>query len=176
MTATINQQESPSWWLVLLQGIAILILGLLLVTSPGITMASLIVFLGIYWLVDGLFSIIRIFLKDSDTHWGWLLARGILGILAGILVLRHPLMATVLVPTTLVFILGIQGIIIGVIGLVQAFQGGGWSAGIMGGLSVLFGIILLANPLVGAFALPLVLGVFGIIGGIMLIVLAFKLK
>jgi len=46
----------------------------------------------------------------------------------------------------------------------------------LGVLSIIFGLILLSHPVIGAVALPYVLGIFGIIGGIFAIVIAFKLK
>ena len=175
MTAAV-QRVSDKWWVLLLQGIAVLILGILLITNTAITVTTLVVFLGIYWLIDGIFSLIQIFTKTSDLHWGWLLARGILGILAGMYVVRHPLWASILVPTILIIILAIQGIIMGVIGLIQAFKGDGWGAGILGAINILFGIILLASPLIAVWILPIVLGIFGIIGGIALIIFAFKMR
>jgi uncharacterized membrane protein HdeD (DUF308 family) len=48
--------------------------------------------------------------------------------------------------------------------------------GSLGGLSILFGILLLANPIAATLALPWVFGIFGVIGGIMGIIAAFKLK
>jgi uncharacterized membrane protein HdeD (DUF308 family) len=176
MTVATQELEAFPWWLVLIQGIAVLILGVLLLISPGVTTLILIQVLGIYWLIDGIFSLVRIFLKNTEIHWGWLLARGILGILAGIIVMQNPLWSTVLIPATLVIILGIQGIIGGIIGLVQAFRGGGWGAGILGALGLIFGIILLFNPLMGALVLPWVAGIWGIIGGIAAIIIAFKIR
>jgi len=162
------------WWLVLLQGIAALIIGIFLLTSPGITMAILIQFLGIYWLVSGIFSIIAIFIDSSG--WGWKLFSGILGIIAGIIIIQNPLWSTILVQAVLVIVLGIQGIIIGIIGLIQAFQGAGWGAGILGALSIVFGLILLFNTLLAVSILAYVLGIFGIVGGILAIIAAFRLK
>ena len=162
------------WWLVLINGIAALILGILLITSTGSTVLILVQFLGIYWLVSGIFQIIGMFI--DSTAWGWKLFGGILGILAGIIILNHPLISPLVVGGTLVIVLGIQGIIFGIVGLVAAFQGGGWGAGIMGALSVIFGIVLLANPILGAAALPWVLGIFGIVGGIAGIIAAFRMK
>ena len=177
MTATAEGEvQSYPWWLVLIQGIAAIILGVLLISSTRITTVILIQLLGLYWLIDGIFSIIRIFLKNAEISWGWLLARGILGILAGILVLRHPLWSTLLLPAMLVIILGFQGLIGGAIGTVQAFKGAGWGAGILGMLGCLFGLILLFNPFIGGLILPYVVGIFAIIGGIAALVMAFKLK
>jgi uncharacterized membrane protein HdeD (DUF308 family) len=162
------------WWLVLINGIAALILGILLITSTGSTVLILVQFLGIYWLVSGIFQIIGMFI--DSTAWGWKLFGGILGILAGIIILNHPLISPLIVGGTLVIVLGVQGIVFGIVSLVAAFQGGGWGAGIMGALSIIFGIVLLANPILGAAALPWVLGIFGIVGGIAGIIAAFRMK
>jgi uncharacterized membrane protein HdeD (DUF308 family) len=170
------QVENVPWWLVLIQGIATILIGILLLISPGMTTLILIQFLGIYWLVDGIFSLIRIFIKDSDIAWGWLLVRGILGILAGLVVIQHPLWSTLLIPTFLIIVLAIQGIIGGVIGLFQAFKGGGWGAGILGVLNIVFGIILFASPLLAATILPLVVGIFALLGGILAIIISFRLR
>ena len=162
------------WWLVLLEGIAAVIIGILLLAEPRMTITVLIWILGIYWFVAGIFSIISIFIDSSA--WGWKLFIGILGILAGLVIMRHPLWSSLLVPTVAVIVLGIQGLIMGVVRLIQAFQGEGWGAGILGVLSILFGIVLLMNPVIAGLTLPWVLGIFGIIGGIFAIITAFRLK
>ena len=64
----------------------------------------------------------------------------------------------------------------GFMGIFAAFKGGGWGAGIIGILLVIFGCLILANPLVSTLMLPFVLGGFGIIGGIFAIIGAFMLK
>ena len=173
-TAAKPQSYAVPWWLVLIQGIAGVIIGLLLLINPLKTTVFLVQFLGIYWFVSGIFGIVSLFVDSSQ--WGWKLFSGLLGIIAGILILQHPLWSTVLVPTTLVIILGIEGLIIGIVNLIQAFRGGGWGIGILGALSIVFGIILLANLFVSAVALPFVAGAFGVVGGIIAIVYAFKLK
>lgn len=174
--AAAAERISNSWWVFLLQGIAVLILGFLLITNTAVTVTTLVVFLGVYWLIDGIFSLIAIFIKSSNLHWGWLLVRGILGILAGMYVVRHPLWAALLVPTVLIIILAVQGLIMGVISLIQAFKGDGWGTGISGAVNILFGIILLSSPLMAAWILPVVLGIFGIISGIGLIIFAFRVR
>lgn len=175
-TETLMETDVPMtpWWLVLLEGIAAIIIGALLLTSPGATLLILIQFLGIYWFVAGIFKIISIFI--DSTMWGWKLFAGILGILAGIIIIQHPLWSTLLVPATLVIVIGIDGIIIGIVSLIQAFRGGGWGVGILGILSIIFGIILVANPIIGAATLPWVLGIFAIVGGIFAIIMAFRLR
>ena len=176
MTAqtAVSDSRRTYWWLVLLQGIAAVILGILLLTNPVATTVILVQFLGIWWFVGGIFDIVGMFL--DRTAWGWKLFSGILGIIAGLLILNHPLWATVLIPTTLVLIVGIFGIVIGIVSLIRAFQGAGWGTGVLGVLSILFGLVLVANPLLAAIGLPWVLGIFGIVGGIAAIVMAFRLR
>lgn len=166
--------DGVPWWLVLLQGIFAIILGLLLLSSPGMTTLVMIQFIGIYWLIAGIFNLVGIFLDHS--MWGWKLFIGILGVIAGLLVIQHPLWSTALIPTTLVIILGVMGLIFGMVGLIAAFQGGGWGVGILSVLSIIIGIALLGSPVMGAIALPFVIGLFALVGGIAAAVQAFRMK
>jgi uncharacterized membrane protein HdeD (DUF308 family) len=64
----------------------------------------------------------------------------------------------------------------GVIALVQAFRGSGWGAGILGVLGILFGLVVIANPLGSAVGLTWSLGFLGVIGGLAMIFMAFRLR
>ena len=172
----VNQADTAGvpWWLVLIEGIALIVMGLLLLVSPGMTTLILVQFIGIYWLVAGIFKIISIFMDSSG--WGWKLVGGIVGILAGLVVIQHPLWSPFVIGSVLVIILGIQGLIIGVIGLIQAFKGGGWGAAVLGVISILFGLLFLFNVIGFTLALPGAIGILGLIGGLIAIVGAFKLR
>ena len=176
MTALADRTEGTGfpWWLVLLEGVAAAIVGLFLLTAPGATLLVLIQVLGIFWLVCGIFRIISIFMDSS--MWGWKLIGGVFGILAGIVVLQHPLWSSVLVPAIYLVILGIQGIVLGGVSLVMAFRGEGWGVGILGVLSIVFGLVLLFNVWIGVAALPVILGAFGIVGGVLAVVMAFRMR
>ena len=162
------------WWLVLLQGIFAVILGLLLLSYPAITTLVLIQFIGIYWLISGVFHLVGIFLDHTD--WGWKLFAGILGVIAGFLVIQHPLWSTVLIPATLIIILGITALVFGLVSLISVFRGGGWSAGILGVLGILIGLALLTAPLISTANLPMVVGALALVGGIAAIVQAFRMR
>lgn len=176
MTAAVAQKPAHiPWWIVLIQGIAAVILGILLWTNPLQTAKTLVWFIALYWLVSGIIQIVRLFVDRS--HWGWKLFSGIIGILAGwVLLDADPIARTAAFGWALVVILGIQGIIMGIISLVEAFQGGGWGPGIIGALSILFGIVLLGNSMAAALVLPWVIGMFMVVGGIFAIIMAFRLR
>jgi uncharacterized membrane protein HdeD (DUF308 family) len=172
--APMQSSTGVPWWLVLMEGIFAVILGLLLFSAPAMTTAVMVQFIGIYWLVAGIFKVVSIFLDSS--MWGWKLFAGVLGMIAGLLILQHPLWSPFVLAGTLVIVLGIQGIIFGVIGIVQAFSGAGWGPGLLGGLSVILGILLLSNVWIAALSTPWVIGAFALIGGIAAVVQAFRMK
>ncbi|GJQ24123.1 MAG: DUF308 domain-containing protein [Planctomycetia bacterium] len=176
MSTHIRNPLLDLWWLLLLQGISALVLGLLLLTQPVSTVEVIVIFTGAYWLVSGIFAIIRIFTAAGRAHWGWSLLIGIIGILAGIFVLRNPLVSIVLLPEVLVIVIAIQGILIGIFDVVRGFQGDGLGAYVLGVMNILIGLWLWFNPLAAAISLPFVLGIFGLVGGGFLIYYAFQMR
>ena len=175
--ATLAPAPSSSWWVYLLEGIAALVIGILLLTDTEQTVFTLVLFLGIWWFIGGLIDLISLFI--DQTHWGWKLFSGILGIIAGLIVIRHPMWAAVIVPATLVWVLGFFGILIGVMALARAFsaQGAGWGAGILGVISIVLGLILLgANIGIAAITIIYVAAIWAIIGGIVSIIFAFRVR
>lgn len=162
------------WWLVLVEGILAIIVGLMLLVWPVKAFTTLVFFLGIWWLIDGIFDIVSLII--DRTNWVWKLVMGIIGIIAGAFLIQAPLQgALVLAPTT-VIIIGVMGILYGVMGLVNAFQGAGWGAGLIGAISILLGIYLLANTWAVALAVPTVFGILAIAGGFFAIIFAFRMK
>jgi uncharacterized membrane protein HdeD (DUF308 family) len=171
----LQPQQSSIWWVFLLQGLAGIILGLMLLTEPGATMVALTTLLGFYWLIMGVLALVQVFV-DRSTPWIWSLLSGIVGILAGLFVLRHPLIAALTVPTILVIILGVQGLVMGVIEIIGGFKGGGVGSFVLGAVNVLVGLLLLGSPVAAALAVPLVFGLLLVIQGVASIVLAFRVR
>jgi uncharacterized membrane protein HdeD (DUF308 family) len=162
------------WWLVLLEGIFAGIFGLLLLSAPTATLLFLVQVFGFYLFLGGIFRVVSLFTDSSS--WGWKLVGGLLGIIAGIVVLQHPIWSTVIVPTYIIYIIGFIAIAEGVIELIAAFQGSGWGLGILGILRIVFGIILVSNPLLGVLALPIVLGALMLVGGIFAVVVSLRMR
>ncbi len=175
-TETAASVPANPWWIVLVEGIFALIFGIFLITAPGSTSVFLVTVLGFYWLIRGIFSIIEIFIPNTGTHWGWLLFMGILGIIAGMVVLRHPVYATVFVGTFLIIFLAVDALIMGIVGLIRAFTGAGWGPGILGVLTIIIAIFLFANVYGAALALPFIIGAFLIVGGIFAIFFSFRVR
>jgi len=165
--------QLPPWWLVLLEGLAALIIGVYLIVSPVETVILLVQILGFYWLIIGILTLIHLFTDRTDMIWK--LISGILGIVVGIIIIAYPLMSAVVVPATFVIMIGVLAICYGFISLFWAMKTG-WAAAIMGILSIIFGLLLLGSPYIGAVLLLYFLAGLGIVGGIATIFLAFKLR
>ncbi|MEA3336372.1 MAG: DUF308 domain-containing protein [Chloroflexota bacterium] len=184
MTA-VAESHSSRWWIPLLQGILSIIVGIMFLMKPIATSATAVLVLGIYWLIIGGFDLIS--LIWNRTAWGWKLFTGIIGILAGGLIVSSyfgnsamPLVdvlgTTAAVGLALSVVLGILGILYGIFALIGAFTGGGWVAGVLGALGVVFGLIILFNPALVALGLPFVIGIWLLVSGVFLIISAFRLR
>jgi uncharacterized membrane protein HdeD (DUF308 family) len=174
------ESKQRPWWLSLLAGIVAVIVGGVLLWAPAKTKADawtvLIAILGIYWLVTGFLEIIGLF--SDRTAWGWKLFIGIISIVAGAYILMYPIASALALPRVFVLVLGIWGLLQGIIMLIMAFRGGGWAAGILGALAIIFGAALVANYSVPGVGVATVwtVGFVALFGGIILIVQAFRTR
>jgi uncharacterized membrane protein HdeD (DUF308 family) len=169
------KDQSDGWWVFLLEGIASLIFGGLLIVHPAKTLVAIVIFLGFYWLFVGVLELVRVFV-DRSVPWYWSLLIGIVGIAAGIIVLNHPVFAAIVLPTAIVVWLGILGLVIGVFAMIGGFTGGGVGSFIFGLVNFVIGLILLGSPMVAALAVPLVFGILLLIQGVILIIWAFRVR
>ncbi|MGV1013548.1 MAG: HdeD family acid-resistance protein [Methyloceanibacter sp.] len=175
MATGVHAHQRDIWWVFLLEGIAAIIFGILLLTHPAATLVTFAIFLGFYLLFIGVLELVRIFV-DRSVPWYWSLLIGVLGIVAGIVVLRHPVLTAIAIPTAVVVWLGVLALIMGAVGIIGGFSGGGFGSFILGVVSLIIGILLLGSPLTTAFAVPFVFGIILLIEGVLLIIYAFRVK
>ena len=169
---------SAYWWIFLLRGIFALVLGGLAVGWPGVTFATLIVFLGAYLFIAGLFAVIgAIAARKTNENWGIFLFSGLLGVILGFLTFYNPFATG----AALIYLIAFWAMLAGLFELIVAIRlrkvitGEGWY--IAGGLlTIIFGIILVSNPVAAAVTLTWMFGIYAIITGIMLILLSFRLR
>ena len=107
---------------------------------------------------------------------GWIVALGVIYVLAGLIALSSVALATV----ASVFIVGIMMVIAGVAEVINAFQLKSWGKFLLwialGLLYIVAGFVTFENPLLAAALLTLMLGAALVASGIMRIVLAFSMK
>jgi uncharacterized membrane protein HdeD (DUF308 family) len=166
-----------NWWVVLLRGIFAIVFGLLAVLQPGITLAALVLLFAIYAIVDGIFAIIAgVRAVERHERWGALIVEGVLGLVAGAVMLVWP-------GPTLVFIvvfLGAWAIVTGVALLAAAIRlrrmHGEWLLVLNGIVSLLLGVVLFMAPIAGILVLAWWVGFYALVFGFLLVMLAIRLR
>jgi uncharacterized membrane protein HdeD (DUF308 family) len=167
-----------NWWLVALRGLLAILFGILALVWPQVTLEALILFFGAYALLDGLFTLFSaLTARRRYEQWIRWVVFGLLGFVLGLLVLVWP-RATSLV---LVFLIAARALLVGVFEIIAAVElrreiTGEWLLGLSGILSVAFGVLLLIWPGSGIVALAWLIGIYAILFGVLLVVLAFRLR
>ena len=166
-----------NWWAVALRGVFAVLFGLLALFSPIATIGALVLLFAAYMLVDGAFAIVAgVRAAARHERWGLLFLEGAVNLLAAA--------AALLVPglTVLVFValLGVWSVFSGALMAASAFRlhgthGRGWLA-LAGVLSAVWGVLLYLSPVAGAIVLTWWLGGYALAFGVLLLVLAFRLR
>jgi uncharacterized membrane protein HdeD (DUF308 family) len=170
---------ADNWWLLLLRGIAAIAFGVLSFFWPSLTLITLTLLWGAYALTDGIIAIWAAFNAsggDAGPRW-WLGLSGVVGILAGVVTFYYTGETTLV----LLMFIAVWAIIIGAlqiwgaIALRKVLQRE-WLLIVNGGLSIAFGVILMAQPGAGALAFVWMIAWYAIFFGGLYIALALKLR
>jgi uncharacterized membrane protein HdeD (DUF308 family) len=166
-----------NWWAVALRGVLGIAFGLMALAWPGVTLATLILLFGAYMAVDGVFAIIAA-ARAAAHHqrWGMLIVEGIVDLIAAAIAFTAP----VLTLLAFIYLLAVWAVISGVLLGWASFRlhpaHGRWFMLFGGIVSVLWGGLLFALPIEGALVMAWWLGAYAIVFGIVLLVLAFRLR
>lgn len=171
-------QMANNWLWVALRGVIAILFGIVAFVLPGLTFLVLVIWFGAYAFVDGIFTVIAAFTnRTKNDRWWVMLLEGILGIVVGILTFFQP----GITGAALVYLISAWAIVTGAleiyaaIRLRQEIQGEFWLA-LTGVLSIVAGVLMFLFPDTGAIALIYIIGAYALLFGIMLLVLAFRLR
>jgi uncharacterized membrane protein HdeD (DUF308 family) len=167
---------ADSWWAVGLRGVLGILFGLICLLTPGIALEVFVILFAAHMLVDGVFAIISgIKAARNGERWGLLILEGIVDLAAGTVAVLWPAITLV----ALIWVVAIWAIISGALMLWSAFtlnlDHGRWWLALGGIASLIFGVLLVIEPLIGAVVLTLWIGAYALVFGIFLLVLAFQL-
>jgi len=169
---------SRNWGWIALRGLAAVVFGLLTLFDPRISLTALVLLWGAYAFVDGIFAIVSA-VRDrrQEPHWVSLLVTGIAGVVAGLLTFFVPGITALV----LLYFIAAWALITGIAEIVAAVRlrkviTGEWMLALAGLLSAIFGVFLFAFPGAGALTVVLWIGAYALVLGIVLLVLAFRLR
>ncbi len=166
------------WWTFTIRGVIAILFGFAAIFWPALTLGALVLLFGAYVLVDGIFALgAAIRAMQHKTRWWPLLLQGLAGVAAGILTFVYPGITTVV----LLVIIAAWAIVSGIGALIAAIElrryiSNEWLLGLSGVASILFGIILFAQPGAGALALIWVIGIYAIVFGVLELGFSFRLR
>ncbi|TMC19806.1 MAG: HdeD family acid-resistance protein [Chloroflexi bacterium] len=153
-----------NWWMLVVRGVLALIFGLIALFFPKILLLVFIVVFAVYAIIDGIFAVIvALRERQSWKRWGWVLAEGMLSILAGIFALVFPGLTALI----LLYIIAAWAILTGIAEIVAAvalreYLSHEWALVLAGVLSLVFGLLLFTFPLDGILSLLWLVGVYTI--------------
>ena len=167
-----------NWWLLALRGVAGILFGIVAFVWPGATLAALVLVFGAYVFVDGIFAVVAgIGMRRQMDRWWLIVLEGAAGIILGVLTFRSP-DTTALVLLTFI---AAWSIVTGIFEITTALRirtmiENEWLMILSGIVSIIFGILLIAQPGAGGIAIVWLLGAYALIFGILMLVLAFRLR
>jgi uncharacterized membrane protein HdeD (DUF308 family) len=166
-----------NWWAVAIRGLLGMAVGMIALVLPGATMLALVLLFAAYMLIDGVFAIVAaVRAARGHDRWGLLALEGAADIVAGVIAVVWPAI------TVLAFVLLIAAwaIVSGVLVLMAAFrlnlEHGRWWMVLAGAASVVYGVLLVVAPMIGALVLTWWFGAYALVFGVALLILAFRLK
>jgi uncharacterized membrane protein HdeD (DUF308 family) len=164
------------WWSMLLLSILTIVFGLLVFFMPGLSIATFVVLFGAYAIATGVLELWHA-VTIKDGKWWVRVLESIVAFAVGIGVFLWPGISAL----SLLYVIAFFFILYGVLQMVSSIElsrvfTGQWLYFISGILSVIVGVLLILNPLSGAIALAQTIGIFAVIDGILLGVLALQLQ
>lgn len=178
----LQQPASPlsalAWGALVIGGIFAIIIGLVAIIWPSVTFTVLVVLLGVYAFVSGLFTVLVGAVWPPGWGLRWLMVlEGVLGIVVGVLIFLRPESAAI----ALIYLIAAWAIITGILQIVQALRlrrviDGEWAMIVGGVASVIFGVLLSIWPKESLIALVWIFGVFAVVFGVMQLVLANRVR
>jgi uncharacterized membrane protein HdeD (DUF308 family) len=168
-----------TWWGLMLRGLLSLAVGVFILVRPLASVAAFALVIALWALFGGLVDIVHaIDVHKVLKHWWVMLLSGLVGVGFGIAALiYYPILAL----TFAVVLFAWWLMLTGVLGIYAAIQAKGlgthwvWQV-VFGVLSLVVGVFALIWPPVTLVTIMALIAWFGLLGGIVLIVGAFKLQ
>jgi uncharacterized membrane protein HdeD (DUF308 family) len=179
LQSTVANSLHAHWRLFLTEGIVLFILGLLAIVVPPIATIAVEVLVGWLLLMSGIVGLIATLRMRSAPGFGWSLFSAVLGIVAGIVLLRWPLSGALSLTLILTVFLVLEGVASILFALEHKRElSGRWGAMLVSGVVdlLLAGIIFAGLPGTAAWAIGLLIGINLVFGGSALIAMALHAR
>jgi len=166
------------WWVLLLQGVLGIIVGILAIIYPDLALATVALLFAAWAVVSGVSQLAagwRV-AEARGRSWPFLLA-GAVAVIAGVLAVLY----TGITILYLILLLGAWILISGVMEVYTAWKirdevTGEWILALAGILRIVVGLIILAMPIIGAILTAALFATWAILSGVAALFLGFRLR
>ena len=179
LQSTVAGALHAHWRLFLTEGIVLLVLGLLAIVVPQIATIAVEVLIGWLLLVSGIVGLIATLRMRAAPGFWWSMLSAVIGIAAGVVLLRWPLSGAFSLTVILTAFLLIEGVSSILFALEHKRElSGMWGAMLCSGIVdlCLAGIIVAGLPGTAAWAIGLLIGINMVFGGSALIAMALHAR
>ena len=165
------------WWVVLLQGILLILLAIYIFKNPVTALAAVSIWFGVSVLLSGILGVLAWVGADKSERSGMSLIWNLLTAVLGLLMLMHVLVTMAAVSMIFGLWMILTGLHLVQIGWAERKNHSfGWLILIAGVLAALTGFPMLFNISTGAVGVSTLLGVLILLTGISLVLFAFVKK
>jgi uncharacterized membrane protein HdeD (DUF308 family) len=177
--AVLATSLSAHWKLFLTEGIVLVILGLAAIMLPLVATIATAIVVGWIFLLSGVVGLLSTFRMRSAPGFWWSLISGILGVVAGIVLLRWPLSGAFSLTLILTLFLMLEGVVSIMFALEHKRElSGRWGVMLLSGVVdlILAAMIYAGLPGTAAWAIGLLVGINMVFGGLALITMALHAR
>jgi uncharacterized membrane protein HdeD (DUF308 family) len=173
------QSVRDHWVLFLIEGIVLVVLGVLAILVPMVATIAVAILIGWLFFISGVVGLITTFMMRNAPGFWWSLLSAVLGIVAGIILFGWPILGAI----SLTLVLTAFFIIEGVASIMYALEHkkeltGRWTWMLVSGVvDLLLAVVILTGlPGTAVWALGLLVGINMLFGGTSLIAMALHAR
>jgi uncharacterized membrane protein HdeD (DUF308 family) len=160
------------------RGVIAVLFGLVAFSRPGPMAFGMVLLFGCFAFAGGIATVVAAARSGrAGSNWGALLLEGLLSIAIGVLAVLWPASTAL----AFVWLIGAWAVLSGALEIASAIRlrkviEKEWVLGIVGALTIAFGLLMFYRPLAGGVAVVWWLGAYALVTGVMMIVLGFRLR
>ena len=143
-----HPERRAAFWITLARSVLALALGLALILQPDKTRPFVVNFIGVFWLAAGIMSLR--WSASGERARRMSVVVGIVGIVAGVLILGRFLLAQLVGEALVVLLLGIIIVLTGLVHVFEGFRTGAdrhrqrsWTSTLLGAFEIVLGLVVL---------------------------------
>ena len=166
-----------TWWVFLIGGIAGVVFGVLAMMEPITAWLLVSMFFAASIMVDGVSNIVGSMQHREKDGWWIMLLIGILGTVVGGYGLLNPPVSMMVFLYVVAFEAIMLGTFLIMLGYkVRAATQREWILYLAGVLSLLFGILVIVNPVAHGLSVITMIAVWALVTGVLKIIFAFRIR